>query len=90
MAIVRETDHDDADLGMGGGHSEVVSGVRDAVAGREGPRPLSRVRVDDADPVAAAPAKQRVRVELADQPGAEEREGLHGPTIQDSTRLVEG
>ena len=74
--MVGQTDDDGVDVGVVDRLLDARGRRRDAPASAERLTALDRARVDDGDPIAAAPAVQGHRVEVADQAGAE-----HGDTV---------
>jgi hypothetical protein len=73
---VRQADDHDVRVRVVDRRLEVRRRVGDRPALAERVGPVLAPRVDDADPVAAALAVERVRVEVADQAGAEHRDGV--------------
>ena len=83
--VVGQADDDGVDVRMVDGVVHVGRGVRHAPALLERRAPLHGPRVHDLDPVAAAPAVQRHRVEVADQPGAEHGDAVSVHVLDSST-----
>ena len=83
MQVVRQADHDDVRRGVLDGGREIRRVLGDRPALAEGRTAVVRPREDDADPVAAALPVQRVRVEVADETGAEHRDrvAVHGTLL---------
>ena len=71
---VRDADDDDVGVGVVDRRRHVRRRLGDAPALAEGLAAILASRVDDADAVLAALAVERLRVELADQPGPEHRD----------------
>ena len=71
---VRQADDHDVRVGVVDGGRQVGGRLGDAPALAERIAALGAARIDDPDPVAAALTVERVRVEVADQAGAEHRD----------------
>ena len=77
---VGQRDDDDVRVGVLDRGPQVRGGLGDGPASLERGAAILAARVDDADPIAAALAVEGVRVEVADEPGAEHRDtvAVHG------------
>ena len=78
VQVIGKRDHDDVGLRMSDGRGHVRERMRHAPALRKGLGARRLSRVDHVDPIATALRMQRARIEIADQPGAEHRDGVTG------------
>ena len=76
VEVVGQRHHDNVSLGVADGRLHVGGELRDAPPIAKRLAPALAARVDNPDPVPAALAVQRHGVEVADQPGAEHRDGV--------------